>query len=829
MKKRVLLSSLIPHPLLMISPRWRKVLRDLWINKTRTLLVVLSIAVGVAALGMVMGAQIIVDQDLPSAYQAIKPTDATVLTLNTFNEDMVETIRNVPGVAEAEGRRAVVVRFRSPTTGNWFNMQLFAVSDFEHMRLNQLALEAGEWPPPEKQILVERSTLNATFGLEGITIGDSLEIEPPDGKPRTVGIAGITHDISQIPAFLVGVAYGYITYDTLAWLGENRDYNQLFFTVEDRQLQANGLSDVPLLAEHIKEVGATIQSQMERGGVLVLLVLVPNPGDHPAQSFLDALSYILGAMGILSLVLSGFLIVNTLAAILTQQVRQIGIMKAIGARTRQITSLYLSMVFAFGLLALFVAVPVGAIGAWILANIFGWMLNFDVSGIAFNPPVILTQILVGLTVPFAAALYPVITGSRTTVREAISEYGMGKGQFGHSVLDNVVVGLRTIIPMGRPMQISVRNTFRRKGRLALTLITLSLASTIFISIFSVRASLQQTLDDSLRYFDYDVQIQFSRPYRVERILQVLEGMPEVVAAESWAIGNVRRVYNDGREGENILAYAPPADSALIKPTLIAGRWLRPGDTNQIVVNNDVLRDNEDIVVGSQLRLKIGGRETTWTVVGIVRSGFPQPAVYASYDYFSWASNEVGLGQLVVLRTNPNDPVSQIRIGEKLQEKYQNAGFRVEIMQSVAQLKMIISTVFNVIIFFLLFMAVVLGAVGGLGLMGTMSINVIERSREIGVMRAVGASDGIVLRIVLVEGVLIGVISWLIGSVIAFPASKILADQVGLLLLQAKPNFIFSVSGMMLWLFTVIVLAGIASYLPARSASQITVREVLSYE
>jgi putative ABC transport system permease protein len=154
---------------------------------------------------------------------------------------------------------------------------------------------------------------------------------------------------------------------------------------------------------------------------------------------------------------------------------------------------------------------------------------------------------------------------------------------------------------------------------------------------------------------------------------------------------------------------------------------------------------------------------------------------------------------------------------------------VQQMQTIAQLRTLIASIFNVIIVFLLFMALLLGIVGGLGLMGTMSINVIERTREIGVMRAIGASDGAVLRIVLLEGVIIGLISWIIGGLLALPASYFLTNTVGTILLQASPSYVFSISGTILWLFIVLVLAGIASFIPARSASKLTIREVLSYE
>ncbi|MEM7799441.1 MAG: FtsX-like permease family protein, partial [Chloroflexota bacterium] len=611
--------------------------------------------------------------------------------------------------------------------------------------------------------------------------------------------------------------YGYISFETLALIGEEKAFNQLNFTVAENK------DDF----DHIKAMANLVEDRLAQSGVNVIFSLSFRPGEHPLQGFLDAMSSLLIALGVLAVLLGGFLIVNTLSAILAQQVRQIGIMKSIGARTPQLTAMYYVMVVLFGLISVAIAIPLGMLGAGTLSGIFGSFLNFDVARFAFNPTVALIQIIIAITIPLLAATWPIIKGTLTTVREAISDQGAGTGQFGTSGFDLFIVGLRRVVPMQRPTQISLRNTFRRKGRLALTLLTLSLASAIFISILSIRASLQLTLDEALGYFDYDVQIQFSRPYRTERLLNQARLNEGVSDAEIWGFSGARRVRPDGSESDNIIIYAPPADSGMIQPILLEGRWVRPEDTNAIVINNEVLRNEDDIGIGSTVNLKINGREKDWVVVGIARAAFPQPNIFVHYDYFSRVVNQVDLGQVIMIEGK--DGYTQSEIGTSLEQQFRNSGFRVEQMQTVDEIRNILTLFFNVVIVFLLFMAVVLGIVGGLGLMGTMSINVIERLREIGVMRAVGASDSSVLRIVLVEGTIIGILSWFIGSAIALPVSRVLTDQVGFLLLSSAPSFIFSVSGTIAWLFIVIVLAIIASFLPARSASRVTVREVLSYE
>jgi putative ABC transport system permease protein len=107
--------------------------------------------------------------------------------------------------------------------------------------------------------------------------------------------------------------------------------------------------------------------------------------------------------------------------------------------------------------------------------------------------------------------------------------------------------------------------------------------------------------------------------------------------------------------------------------------------------------------------------------------------------------------------------------------------------------------------------------------------VLERTREIGVMRAVGATGLAITQIVIVEGLLIGLISWAVGTVLAYPLSKGLTDMVGNSILRSPLSYTFSTSGMLLWLALAMVLASLASLLPARNASRISVREVLAYE
>jgi putative ABC transport system permease protein len=130
---------------------------------------------------------------------------------------------------------------------------------------------------------------------------------------------------------------------------------------------------------------------------------------------------------------------------------------------------------------------------------------------------------------------------------------------------------------------------------------------------------------------------------------------------------------------------------------------------------------------------------------------------------------------------------------------------------------------------MLMLAGLIALVGGLGLAGTMSMNVIERTREIGVMRAIGASDGAIRRLVIVEGLTIGALSWLLGAVLAVPVSKLFNDGVGIVFLSVPLTSVLSCNGFLIWLAGAMTLSTLASLLPAHSASRLTIREVLAYE
>ena len=795
----------------MLNPRWHKILGDLWSYKIRTAVVVLSIAVGVFAVGMIAGTQVILTRDMQASYLAIDPP-AAILGVADFDDDLVEAIRRMPQVDDAEGHAGLSVRL-NVGGDKWRTLQIQALPDFHAIRVNKITSEQGAWPPPEHEILIERSSLELT----NAHVGDRITVELADGTRRAIRIAGTAHNINMPPAAFTGWVDGFITFDTLEWLGQPRDYTSLFLTLNDKTLDRDGVG----------KVVNQVRDKIERGGYDVNFAYVPIPGKHPADSAIQPLLLILGVLGVMSLLLSGFLVVNTIGALLTQQVRQIGVMKSIGANTRQIVGMYLATVLVYGLLALLVAVPLGALGAYGFTEYLARLINFDVLDYTIPPSVLALEVSAGLVVPLLAALWPVLGGARVTVREAISSYGLGRGRFGHGRIDRVLERVRFL---SRPLLLSLRNTFRRKGRLALTLITLTLGGATFIGVFSVREGLFLTAEQKIfTFWRHDLLAFFDRPYSVELLEQEARKVPGVVRVAPVAYASLRRLRPDGNQSDDIGLIGTRYDNDLINATVLSGRWIVPGDQRAIVVSTDTLRNETDLKVGDDLVLKYGERELTWRIVGIYQGGLSEARAIVSYDELTSITRRPGRASWIQVVTDQHDQATRDRVVRDLDAHFKALGIRMSGSETIDDVRRIIGSQFGVIVSFLMIMAVLLAVVGGLGLMGTMSINVLERTREIGVLRAIGASNGAVLRIVIVEGVLIGALSWLIGALLALPLSWLLSNAVGVAFIQMPLDFVFSLQGLAIWLGLVVALAGLASFLPAWNAARLTVRDVLAYE
>ncbi len=394
-----------------MTSRWKKVWADFWGNKGRTFLTILTIMVGTLAVGFNSNLGSYMLESMDGDYLSANPSEATIYA-SPFDDGMVKVAREVPGVDAAEGRAATSAHL-IPAQGEPIAIQFSGIKKPEDLTLNLLKPKFGEISIPaftDKQVLMDASAQSL-----GYQVGDKMIIELDGGKRRELTFAGYMHDVAGFPYNLAQQIDAYVTPSTLEWLGGSRQYSVLAVSVAEN----------PTDATHVKDVAQAVADRMERAGETVYFVNVYQPGHHFAWSISQGIFFVLSVLGYMTVVLSAFLIINTITAIMTQQTRQIGIMKAIGGGNMQIFGMYVVLILSFGLVAFLVAIPLSNAGAQIIGGGMATYLNFNPAPFKAYPSAITQQALVALFVPLLAALWPVYNSVRITVREAVSDYGIG--------------------------------------------------------------------------------------------------------------------------------------------------------------------------------------------------------------------------------------------------------------------------------------------------------------------------------------------------------------------------------------------------------------------
>ena len=794
---------------------WHKVWRDLARNKARTALAALSIAAGLFALGLAVGARGVMDIYLAREKEISQPANV-IFKGDRLGQGTVEAAMREPGVADAELETVATIRWRLPQETAWQPGVLIAREDYASQQVSRVELLEGGWPTESANpqsgftLAVERQTAR----YFGIPLGATIVVEAGHGE--AVSIGGVARKPYVLPPQYDGPPTFYATPEVVARLAGVHDPNKFYI-----RLTPGG--------ESIDVVRERVEDRLVRMGFTVSGFTAAGIEDEfPMDSlggWLDAMFLVLGVLGVAALGVSAFLIVNTLDAIVAQQVWQIGVMKVLGATLRRLVCVYLATALIYGALALVLAVPLGTLGAHAIS---GWMLetfniiatgDFQISLVAVG-----VQAVMALAVAVSAAAVPVSGGVRVSPHRAISTYGLG-GQFGRGPLDRLVGWGRML---SRPVALSLRNVFRRKMRVALTVLTFVFVGVLFISVVSTRVSLNSSLEVVLADLAYDVMVISPRTYRTDRLTDVTAGVPGVARAEVWDQAECELSLANGDKVEFMLFGVPP-DSQVLRPRLTAGRALLPGDGRAIMVNNRVAAE-EGIRVGDELALSIAGRESTWTVVGLSLNTTPALVSFVPYEVMAREAGHVGRGNMVMVMSAVHDAGAQERLAGALGDAYAAQRIETATLRSADEFRQMSYAMFDIIFYLLLTMAFLAAVVGGVGLTGTLSIGVVERRREIGVMRAIGARSSAIFRIFVGEGLALGMWSWLLAVPLSYPAARFFGRAVGLALLGADlMDFQYSLPSVGIWLMLVVALSALASTWPALRATRVSVREALAYE
>jgi putative ABC transport system permease protein len=798
-----------------IAPRWRKVLRDIAGTPLRTALAVAAMAAGAFGVGTILTSYSVLTRELKTTYSDTRPASAILVMDGIVDDALVDSVRRLPGVSDAEARPVISGRLR---VGNnqWVPLILFVVRDFHDLRMDRFVPDSGAWPPADGEVLIERSSMSVARAA----VGDRVIVRTSDHAERPMRIAGTVHAAGLAPGWMEHAVTGFVS-----WGSWDRGR-----PARIKGTTAGGTPAVPGLRilvggnrldeHHIREVANRVSRSLATQGHNVTRIDVPTPGRHPHAAQMDTFLFLLGAFGALTFVLSAVLVANMIHALLTEQLRQVGVMKTLGASTRQIASLYLGQVSILAAAALCIGIPLGIKAGRAYAAFSASMLNATITDAM--PPlwIIGAEVVAGILIPLLVALGPVVHASRISIHQALSN-DIGKRPFGTRRFDRWLARIQWL---PRPLMLSLRTTFHRRGRLVLTVATLAAGGAAFIAALNVSAAWNRTLDADANARRFDVQAVFSHPYPTAQVLKAVTAVPDVVRAECWVEAGA--MWNE----ESVSLVGPETNTKLFDPPLIAGRWLKPDDDGVVVINQSLTARDPALRLGAYIPLTIKGKSVRWRIAGVVQELNPHLTVYATPQTILNATGQSrDMTRSVRTVTRRHDVPSQVAASKTIEQTLDRAGVSVAGIQALSDSRKSFADHLVIIKSALIFAALLVVLVGGLGLTSTLTLNVFERTREIGVLSAIGASPRTIARDVVFEGMVMAVLSWCVAVIVAVPITLALDAATGKMFVHNPLNFFMSPAAVAVWLVLVLILAALSSFYPARHSARLAVREALAYE
>ena len=795
----------------MIAPRYRKALRDLLHRPGRSLLTVVAMAAGVFQIAVMLYAYALLRPELTTMFGRTRPASATVV-VDRVDAGAMEVVRRMPGVAAAEARPVIVARVQD-AGGDWVPALVSVVPDFDAQQLDRFTRDTGTWPPGPGDLLLERTALR----VAGVRVGDSLTVRNAGGAEMRMRVAGTVHAPGLPPAWMEHMVPAFVGADS-----------RLRTPEADESAQVRLVAAHPLDEGYIRELTDSLKVRLEASGHGVGRITVPTPGRHPHADQMESFLFLLLAFGLLSFGLSAVLAASMVQALLAEQVRQVGIMKTLGATSAQVAGIYLVQVGVLALAALALGLPPGLVAGKAYAVFSAGILNTDVSRAPFPVWVVVAEGVVGLALPLLVALGPIRRAAAITVREAVGEDPAPEARL--RALD----GWLRHMALPRPLALSLRATLARRARLALAIGLMAGGGAVFMAALNVGEAWRRAVREDFSHRPYDLALSFTEPVPVERVRATLATVPEVTSLEDWPGGSPWLVGPGGVASVTTALLGIEPESPLFRPRLDHGASLSATSPRGVVVNQAAARRGGSsagpLAVGDTVRVRTRARGTVaFPVAGIAHELMPMPVIYGSR-----AAVREAMGQAddstrnVRIVTAGHDGASERQAARAVEAACRRDGLPVSQLQRTEDAKQGILDHLVIILSILTTAAIVVVFVGTLGLASTVGLSVVQRTRELGIMSAIGATPVTLARNVWLESVAIGLLSFVAAVAITVPITAVLEWACGWIFFKVRLDFYLWPTALGIWLALGLVLATLASLEPAWRASRLTVREALAH-
>jgi putative ABC transport system permease protein len=784
----------------------RKSVTDLTRRKARTFFTVLTLALAVASVG-IFAVPPVMQQAMDREVAASRSPDVTVsmkpLRLSAAH---LAALGRLPNVAAVEPRSLFATRV-------WVGERreraiVVGVADYARQRADVVRIDSGA-APGAASVLTDQNNAK-TKGFDA-GAGADARVLAADGSVRSLQISGVGRNLTggeDDPAN-DWITF-YATPETVAALSGAPGYTSLALRLRDNSRPA-AESTVEAVRDQLRATSAfTAFDDMP---------LIQEPGSYPGKDGIESIASILNVVTLLALLSALVLVSNTMTTLIGDQTGEIAAMKAIGARRRDIRRMYLRSALLLGALAAVAGAALGLLLANALVGLFASQFFGVDAGFGVSLPIVVASIVLGLVGPPLAALPAIRRAVRLPLSEALQASGSAVGGQGH--LD---AALRRVRFLPRSAQIGLRGLGRRKRRSLATALQISMAVATLLALVSLGAGVAKTgravFDDN--HYDIWIQAVASKPLDADagRLIASTHGVRQ---AQPWVQNNVRL---GGRDAQ---AWGLPAQP-LMNMRMKDGRWYTRAEVSahaKVAVLGATIAKTTGTDVGDRIRINTGSGPATLRVIGIsgnqadnggvvftpvttLQAVLGSPGAVNSY-WITTTTNDHGLIDRTSTRLEDTLAAHGNQIGTivNYDMKEKQVAFNAQLTTSITLLGLLIV------------------AISMVALINTITMAVLERTREIGMLRSVGARGRDVRRIFATEGLVVAVAGWLLGVPLGYLLARALCWGAG----EATGIdwlFVFPLAYAGIALLGTVLLAFVVMLAPLRRAVRLKPGEALRY-
>lgn len=814
----------------------RKAISDITRRKGRTLLAILGIFLGIAGLTAVNQAS---DQLGGAFFYTTDPSavPTIVMTMNTLPDAVVTQLERVPHVEQFQQRSVYNAPWQYASSTQDHSMQLFVYQDMEHIKLWPFELVYGHLPGPGEIVLDTRNQLE---GYQA-TLGDTIAVQAPNGQFVSLRVVGLSRTRGSAVGGLFANPIGYMSPAAFQLINPGaanaNTVNPVSAQVLAKTADAHALETYNTMKQILVSAHITLDAKSSSWNYAA--------GQATLQLSMSGPLIVIQLLTGLSLLLVCVMIFNSITTLLAEQIKIIGTMKALGGTRWRIIGSYQFTVAIYSILGTAIGLEVGLFLGYQLASHLASTAQVDIApGVLFDagpfqvsPSVILTSCAVGLLAPALSALLPLWTGTRITISEAISAYGVhGSQKQGRQISSQGAL----LIWIPQTFWMGLRGLFRKRERACFTLFGLTLSCAIFLAILITNDSLASVINAyASPYHNPDVRVDLglSNDEHAQPVVNAIRALPNVENVIPLAFG-------DAIIAQHRLFLTGVAATSY-RPAVVAGRWLQDQESGALVLS-DVAAQRLRLSVGESLDVQVDIRtgmadktvRVNWKIVGLVHdysdvSGSADPNGYLGQAYTTLHAINGVTGSAADyadrLSVKAHDRSAQAlrqlktRINAILTQQGLNQS-EVRTIQDLMQ-----GTTDPLPTIYLLFFAVALlvALVGLLSLSLTLITSVLERRMEIGIVRSLGATGWRVGTIFCIEGLILAFLAWGLGSLTGIPGG---AAIVGILSSFLGPHDVtFQVPFLFITLAFILLVTLLASFGPVITASRMRIQEILRYE